>query len=431
MAKACRRWYNGILRSPSLWRSTEVQLRGNWRDNSEIDYIRYLGQYLKRLTVCGAIRCHRHTKKFQRSVTTIFANLYRQGPVQLNDLTITEFHFQSYFRGTSGAFARAGVIKSMNRFLRQQRKLRAIDLSFNTVTEEEGVSLLSSLANARCVTKLERLNIEEFFKNKERMYVSVEFVHAVTQFINLRLLVINYSCLSNELLCGLGNHANYIGKMERLDVRCSRSDSSDHAIHPSSWQSFKDSFPSVKVHFRLHSLVKLNDLQRILVSQIPLTDLVILGHNDDNFQPDRTLRFVARNYQSVLEKFVIDVSPSYRCYHQSLVTIFKDCTKLNSLELRGRVEWPTLREVFEHLDERYFKRDSCPELDYFRMTVVAQAADSYVEEALIFEEYRDKLYQRRLDYELVVEPQFFPLPVAYNHDEPFAFQMPGEPIFID
>ncbi|PIK38972.1 putative F-box only protein 39-like [Apostichopus japonicus] len=194
MAKACRRWYNGILRSPSLWRSTEVQLRGNWRDNSEIDYIRYLGQYLKRLTVCGAIRCHRHTKKFQRSVTTIFANLYRQGPVQLNDLTITEFHFQSYFRGSSGAFARAGVIKSINRFLRQQRKLRAIDLSFNTVTEEEGVSLLSSLANARCVTKLERLNIEEFFKNKERMYVSVEFVHAVTQFINLRLLVINYSC---------------------------------------------------------------------------------------------------------------------------------------------------------------------------------------------------------------------------------------------
>lgn len=299
MAKACSRWYTGVLRAPSLWRSTEIQLRGNWRDYSEIEYIRYLGRYLKRLTVCGAIRCHRHTKKFQRSVTTVFAHLYRQGPVQLTDLTITEFHLQSYFRGTTGAGARSGVLRSINRFLRQQRMLRAVDLSFNTMNQEEGVTVLTSLATSRSASKIQRLNIEELFKNKQNIFESDKFVQAVTQFLNLKLLVINYSCLSNELLCGLGNHGNYIGKMERLDVRCSRSDSSDHMIHPTSWQSFKMAFPHVRVHFRLYSWIKLNDLQRILVSEIPLTNLVILGHNDDSFQPDRTLRLVARNYRSV------------------------------------------------------------------------------------------------------------------------------------
>ncbi|KAJ8044071.1 F-box only protein 39 [Holothuria leucospilota] len=353
------------------------------------------------------------------------------GPVQLDELSINEFHFNHYFRGTSGSFARSGVIRSLKRFMRQQRKMRALDLSFNSMTEEEGVTLLTSIASTRSSDKLESLNIEELFKGKERVFECRAFIDAMTQFSNLSVLVMNYNCLSDNLLCAMADSVHSIGQLKQLDIRFTRSDINDHVIHPTSWFSFKHAFPYLRVYFRAHSWIKLNDIQKALVSEIPLTTLVLLGHNDDSFQPDRTLRHVARHYRSVLEKFVIEINPSYRSYHRSLVTIFKDCTKLQSLELRGRVEWPTLREIFEHLDEEYFKKGRRPSINYFRMTVVAQTHDSYAQEALIFEEYREALQRYDLDYQLIVEPQFFPLPLEYNHDQPFVYEAGNEPIDVE
>lgn len=284
-----------ILRAPRLWRHRIIRLRGNFKDRLHVNYANILGRYLNRLHLSSGLRSLRHVRKFQRAFTSIFAELYRQ-KVQLKELSLTELKFHIHFRGIPGGRARQGIIRSARRFLGRQGKLHYLDLNYGGMTCEEGVVLLQA-ASEKSAKVLKALDIEELFRPGAPIHQSSEFAQTLPRFVNLVQLTMNYSALSDLLLMNLAEQSN--GALEFLHVRCIRGENLNHIIGTPAWRAFSGTMSKCKVEFSLLGVLRLNDIQRVLTPQMPLHILSVVGHNDDSFQPDRTLKYVSRYLNNV------------------------------------------------------------------------------------------------------------------------------------
>lgn len=284
-----------ILRAPRLWRHRIIRLRGNFKDRLHVNYANILGRYLNRLHLSSGLRSLRHVRKFQRAFTSIFAELYRQ-KVQLKELSLTELKFHIHFRGIPGGRARQGIIRSARRFLGRQGKLHYLDLNYGGMTCEEGIVLLQA-ASEKSAKVLKALDIEELFRPGAPIHQSSEFAATLPRFVNLVQLTMNYSALSDLLLMNLAEQSN--GTLEFLHVRCIRGENLNHIIGTPAWRAFSGTMPKCKVEFSLLGVLRLNDIQRVLTPQMPLHILSVVGHNDDSFQPDRTLKYVSRYLNNV------------------------------------------------------------------------------------------------------------------------------------
>lgn len=410
MSLVCKNWKRVILGAPRLWRHRIIRLRGNFRDRLHVNYASILGRYLNRLHLSSSIRSLRNVRKFQRNFTSIFAELYRQN-VQLTELSLTELKFHIHFRGISGGRAREGIIRSARRFLGRQRKLRYLDLNYGGMTCEEGITLLQA-AGEKASLSLKDLDIEELFRPGEAVHQRQEFSDLLPRFVNLTQLTLNYAALSDNLLHNLARESN--GTLEYLHVRCIRGENVSHIIGTPAWRAFSKAMPRCKVEFTLIGIIRLNDIQRVLTPQMQLHTLTILGHNDDTFQPDRTLRYVARYLKDTIEKVTVDVSPCYKMYGRGLIDLIRDCPRLSHVEVRGRLRWHVIHDIFEFLDVNFVRRGVRPTLTTLRMLVTSTPIETYEDEAFVIEEYRQVFSRFDLMYELVIEPMFFPLPLEFR-----------------
>ena len=284
MGMTCRNWNRVIMSTPQLWRSAEMRFRGSYRDTNHVIYAKAVGRYLKNLYIYGGIRLGRRASRFQRTFTAMLQNLYRQGPVQLKQLSVTELQFQHQFRnGISGNTARAGVVRSLSRFLRTQTKLEELDLSYATLSREEGVNLVHA-ATERSRGKLKYLTMDDMFDRNAHISFGPDFANAMGRFQNLVDLTLNYGYVTDLLLIKLGENCRK--SLEYIYIRTHRCDSFQHTIDVSSWHGIRQKLPRLRVKFTLNGIMKLNDIQRLLATSIPLESVHIFGHNDDGFHPE-------------------------------------------------------------------------------------------------------------------------------------------------
>ncbi|XP_072163396.1 F-box only protein 39-like [Diadema setosum] len=411
MSLVCKHWNRVILCAPRLWRHRTIRLRGGHRDRHHLNFATLLGRYLNRLHLSSGLRSLRHVRKFQRNFTTILAELYRQN-VQLEELSLTELKFHHHFRGTPGGYARKGVIRSARRFLGKQRKLRYLDLNYGGMTCEEGTSLLAAAAD-KSATSMKALDIEELFRPGEAIHTNSEFSSTLPRFINLTQLTLNYAALSDSLLYNMAAQPAK-GKLEYLHVRCIRGENIGHIIGTPAWRAFANTFPGCTLEFSLVGIIRLSDIQRVLTPQMPVHIISILGHNDDSFQPDRTLKYISRYLKRTLEKLTVDVTPCYKMYARGFIDVIRDSSRLRHVEVRGRIRWHVIRDVFEFLDVNFVRKGVCPTLTTLRMMVTSTPLETYEDEAFVIEEFRPVFSRFDLMYELVIEPMFFPLPLEYR-----------------
>ena len=409
MGITCRNWHRVIMSSPQLWRTAEMRFRGNFNDIEHVIYAKSVGRYLKNLYIYGGVRVGRRPTRFQRTFTTMLHNLYRQGPVQLKEFSVTELQFQHQFRNyNNGSSARSGIIRSLNRFLRFQTKLERLDLSYATLSLNEGVSLIHSAADRsrQCVRYL---YLDDYFEREAPISSGSEFANAIGRFQALVDLTINYGCVTDLLLTRLGQSCR--NSLEYVHVRTHRCDSYHHSVDASSWHGLHQNIPDLRVKFTLNGIMKINDIQRLLVSSMPLESVHIYGHNDDGYHPDRTAKHLSRHFCDTLRRVIIDVGPVYRAYSRGLITLVTDCKALRFLEIHGRVAWPTLREIFEHVDEEYLKKNLTPSLTKLQIVLTCFGPQEEPEaEVLVMEEFRARFTQHQLDYEVTIDP-IYPVPL--------------------
>ena len=411
MGMTCHNWYRIVMSTPHLWRSTDMRFRGNYKDLDHVAYAKSVGRYLKKLYIYGGVRLGRRANRFQRTFTSMLQNLYRQGPVQLKELTVTELHFNHQFRGFNGNSARKGVVRSLGRFIRMQLHLERLDLSYACFTCNEGLDLLRAAVN-KSKSKLKYLYIEDMFQREQNVGFCSEFATVLSRCTSLVDITLNYDCVSDDLLTKLA--ANCSKTLEYIHIRSHRCDSNQHAVDSSAWHGIRQAIPRLRVKFSLNGIMKIVDIQRLLVSTMPLQSVSIYGHNDDGFHPDRTVRHLARHYHDTLQKVIIDVGPVYRAYNRGLIALITDCTALRFVEVHGRVGWLTLREIFEHIDEAFIKKNLTPSLSTLKVVITSVPHEEPEDEMLIMEEYRPLFESHNLNYEVVLDPIYPPLLLDNN-----------------
>ncbi|XP_038059839.1 F-box only protein 39-like [Patiria miniata] len=406
MAMTCNNWNRAIMKSPHLWRTKDFRIHGNWRDSHHLSYVKSVGRHLKRVYCSFGFRSHRYPRRMQKLFTALLAELYRSGPVQLLDLHVTSLQFNRNFQTPECDRARKGILKSLNRFLRRQTILQTLDLSEDMLRVDEGVALLSSVSECSSAS-LKMLYIDETFQQGAGVNADRSFVRIMGRFTKLVEVTVNYSCLSAELLSRLA--ASCSSTLEVLSITTHRHDNHEHTINRDAWVDFCEASPGTRVTLSMSGIVRMAAVYRILTPGMPLVSLRTFGHNDGGFHPDRTLRHLSRHFHHSIRKIVMDVGPVYHPYARGLDCLIRNCSKLENLQIHGRISWPALRDVFDFLDEAYIKKGLRPSLTYFRVVITTIGFGQ--EEALVMEEFRPMFDQHNLNYELVFDPMY-PLPLG-------------------
>ena len=407
MGMTCQNWYRVIMSTPHLWRSAAMTFRGKDEDTNHVKYARAVGRFWKKLYIFSGVRLGLRVGKFQRSFTAMLQILYSQRLDKLKELTVAELQFQRHFRGflekTSGA--RTGVLRSLNRFLRVQSQLECLDLSYATLKLEEGVSLLQS-ASEKSQNKIKYLQMFEMFSRDAAISFSADFANVIGRFETLVDLTLNYGYVTDELLTRLGECCRE--SLEFIRIRTHRNDSFQHTVDALLWNRIRQQIPRLRVKFSMSDIMKTNDIRRLLAMSMPLESVHICGHDDNDFRPHRTTTHLARLYRDTLRKVVIDVNPVYRTYGQGLISLVTDCTLLQYVEIHGKVTWPTLRQIFEQIDEKYLKKNLRPALTNMKIEITCVGQEEHEALLLVVEEFRPRFQSCNLEYEVVIE-QMLPL----------------------
>ncbi|XP_033627256.1 uncharacterized protein LOC117290111 [Asterias rubens] len=406
MAMSCANWHRAIMESPHLWRTRDFRIHGNWRDSFHISYVKSVGRFLKRVYFTFGFRAHRRPRRLQKLFTGILAELYRQGPVQLKELSITELSFQRHFQSSDTNRAREGVMRSLNRYLRRQSMLEKLDVSDSGLRIDEGVGLLLSVSE-HSSTSLRSLFIEDMFQMGATVHSEPRFAVTLSRFTRLVDISMNYSCFSAEVLTHLARSCR--STLELLTISTNRQDKHEHTIDRTAWVGFSEAMPRTRVKVIMSGIMRMGAVYRILGPGMPLQSVRMYGYNDGGFRPDRALRHISRNFQHIVEKISVDVGPVYHSYNRGFLSLVQACTALKSLEIHGRIQWPALRDVFDFVDESFIKKGLRPSLTYLRVVITMIGFGQ--EEALVMEEFRPTFVQHNLNYELVFDPMY-PMPLG-------------------
>ncbi|XP_033108533.1 F-box only protein 39-like [Anneissia japonica] len=406
MALVCRSWFVCVMKAPRIWRDKTITLTGEKYDQNHLRYVRSVGRYLHSFHVFSHIRSYYNryqVRRFQRILTTILAELYRKGPVQLKEVSFVDFFIHRHMRFDRDQVCRKGVLRSLRRFLRVQYRLESADLTGICIKFEEAIQLLSCLPTSSGKT-LSNLYIHQLLQTHEEGYTQMSFVEAIGRFENLSVLHIDYNCISDDLLVTLSEHKR--GILQEIVIKCRREDTHNHVVEEESWRKLHKSMPLLTVEMVCREIVRFSALKPILVSSMQLTSLEILGHdNSDNFQPDRLLRHIAKAFPMSLERLVVDVNQVRRTMSHGFLAIIMNCINIDYLEIHGRILVEYLQEMFDHFQVVVNKDRLAPGPMHFRYIGYGlDHIDGFAETAVMFEDYQNLVTQHNCTYEFLMDP---------------------------
>ncbi|XP_077996480.1 F-box only protein 39-like [Glandiceps talaboti] len=388
-----KHWHN-VYKTPRLWRKCHFRLHGSFRDERAIKYARTLGRYMRSGYITCGIHSDRFARRFQKSLTSYLHYLYNQR-TQLEDLAFTRFELERYFRNQD---IRSKLIRSLKRFLRIQRRLVYFDMTSCAMGELEGYQVLQALTN-KCDATVQFLHLEDFFGSHISVYRSQEFVDVMSKFKTLKVINMNFNCLSNKLLLSL---AETCGRtLKTLNIKCFRDDPYSQIIWGSSWGELKRACTNnLSVCICFDGVYAYEIVRRVLNPAIPLSHVDLYGDNeDDTFDPDITLRYLALNFNDTLQEIHLDVQPGSLEVGHGMLTLVKECKQLFQLEVKTMVvDLFSLHQMFLYIKDELVTRGERPRLEVFKLVINMMPLEYYEEMATIFQEFRDLFEENNLEY---------------------------------
>ncbi|XP_070572854.1 F-box only protein 39-like [Ptychodera flava] len=387
-----KHWYN-IYKTPRLWRRRSFKLNGTFRDQRALKYARSLGRYLVYCFLTCSIHSDRFARRFQKSLTSYLHCLF-QLKANLKEFAFTQLELDRYFKDV---FVRVKMIRSLTRFLRSQKQLVYFDMTSSWMNEIEGYQVLDALT-LKCHSTVEYLHLEDYFGSHIPVYRSSDFLEIMSRFRSLKVINLNYNCLSNALLLRLAENCG--SALRTFNIKCFKEDPYTQLIWASSWGELKNACRKLSVCICFDGVFAYETVKRILSSAIPLTHVDMFGDNeDDSFDPDLTMRYLARNYHATLQEVHIDVQPGSREVGQGLLKLVRECQRLYQLEVKAMVvDLFSLHQMFKILRDKQEQGQQRPQLELFKLIVNNMPLEYYEQMATVFQEFQSFFQEYHLEY---------------------------------
>jgi len=275
----CKRWYDVIHHSASLWREKSFRFSGvDPRGLTHAPYkfatqfTKTFGKYLQTLefnlfnpvssSVC---------KKFQKCLKVCLNNLVKNKAkvveLSIPHLQLDRWQWMLYredFCSILAAFFRRG-----------QHTIEIMRLEGARAYFDDGYKVLYAMGYNTGATIVD-LNIEDMFSSRQPIFEIPQFVGCFKNFPRLESLIMNYSYLSEDLLETLANALQYSSLMQLL-LKVVQHEPHDQVIWGHSWRALTKQCPDLRVEVLFQRVLTFDDHFRILLQQIPLSGVSFVG----------------------------------------------------------------------------------------------------------------------------------------------------------
>jgi hypothetical protein len=300
MALTCRRWAR-LYHEPKLWQKASVDFCSHKLTNSELQSLSRHSRHIRSLEIVLWKNFGFNNKLSLKHVPQLVKVLSCS---ELHNLNLGCLRVGAYGRNWPTASV---TVSAVAKFLANQRRLKKVKLSNLRVEEDEGMTIISAMAQKNQTT-VSTLDVTNLFHKSVRL--EKKFVSVISAFTNVRELRLNYSYISDGLVEGLA--AGCANTFRLLTVDVYHNEPHRHVIKASSWKRFKQACLYVKVIFSLEYINSYTDIRAILSPGIPLHTLnVWTGYDvEDDRRLSQLLVDVGCNYNEYLGEYVSWVASS-------------------------------------------------------------------------------------------------------------------------
>ncbi|XP_014665422.1 PREDICTED: F-box only protein 39-like [Priapulus caudatus] len=343
----CQKWRQ-IFRYPSLWRTRcfDISRGHTGEDARAIAFARSLGPCLKQLYVILNHPTYIGCRRAQKTMTSLLSRLY--GKAQLAEFVMPHLEMDRFWKYDS---VRDRLFRSLARFLRGQRRLRAFDMSGASVMPSEGYLLLAAVAKNSGAT-VRDLNIEEYFRPRHPVFLSETFNELMGQFSNLHKLSISYNCMSDELLASLASTC--AGRLSHVTVRCYKTEPHHQKIYGQQWKNLCRVCPKLKVKYCLERIRAYSEIKLMLVPEIPLYHLQIWAGYESSqidWRVCDTIDYITTNFCDTLEHVSLEYDESTEFIDDRLLALVSRCRHLEHMDVNAVLQLATVDTLLNQQKE--------------------------------------------------------------------------------
>ena len=248
MAKVCTTW-SPLIDSGCLWRIRRFVF-GTYSEIGERKAIAFAAKHGRHLRDLE-IKC-RHpansTKRFHKNISIFLSFLH--GNAVLTDFDLSSLMLERYWRHEH---TKELLFSTLSRFLKGQKRLIWFGMTSAQFSLLGGFKLLESLGIGSGLT-LKFLNLEDFFHGGLRVFSLSRFVNLMDRFCKLRVVSLNYNCVSNDLIMKMAERFPRI--LKELNIKVNRFDPRLHRVDSFAWHILNNACPKLKVsmvYFNLYN----------------------------------------------------------------------------------------------------------------------------------------------------------------------------------
>ena len=274
----CRRWYDVIRHSPSLWRAKSFRFSGrDPRDLTQFPYryathfLRNFGKYVQYLEfklyspVSSGV-----CRKFQKSVKICLNHLIKCR-TKLKELSMPLLQLDR----AQWMVYREDMCSTLARFFcKGQHTLEEVYLRGARAPFDEGYKILYALGY-NTGSSIIILDIEDFFGNRQPVFNTAQFVECMKYYTKLQEIDLNYSYLSEDLLEVLAKSLEF-NSLKKMYVKVFAHDPHNQVIWGHLWTNLSTQCPNLKVNMLFQRVMTYEEHFRILCPQIPLSQVRLL-----------------------------------------------------------------------------------------------------------------------------------------------------------
>nr|XP_046267091.1 F-box only protein 39-like [Scatophagus argus] len=359
----CRHWHH-VMHSPSLWRSRFFYFSGQRQSRSRqaeywsaVTYARSLGAYLEKLEVCV---CPPHNslmaRRLEQALIGLLSELTRlNAPLRILSIVRLELDRTSWTLKHKNS-----LVNCLINFLhRGSSRLTSVCLNGMRNGLHQGLELLSALAHSQMhrypQCYISSLDLRGFFSDTVRVPFNFNIPHRLRHLQGLTDLSMNYSCLSDELLNTLQcRHRGWRWQFRRdantlqtFSLYCAWNEPHEQLVCGDSWASLKSSSPDLKVRFTVDQVIDTNQLARILLPEILLTEYTMTAFYspDTNWSARPVLCEMLPWYRCSLQYLTLDLSNCNESLDEELLQLVTLCECLKQLKVWAFLEISTAQRL--------------------------------------------------------------------------------------
>ena len=304
MACACKNWYR-LFSSSVLWRERKVEFSSLAADRTaekEIKFLNKHGQHLNKLKLGFGQPSFRSCAVISKAAENYLKRFSLRNDIHLKMIDLDNLRMEQYWHFI---LSRNRLITAICRMLRKQKFLETVNLSNARMRIFDACRILESLSKGPTANTIKNLYIEDFFENNVYPMRQLRYLHAISRFLCLENIHLNYKYLSEEVLLYFGRRLSaslqYLSIMIEGDIR-------GMELPSHCWEELKSRCAKLKVAIYLcTTIIRGNDLTTSFVRGIPLCELYLTSwarFDDTEERLGILLRHIGNTYRSTIGKCI-------------------------------------------------------------------------------------------------------------------------------